>query len=190
MDVSDLAALVETRRRALDRPVVVGISGYGGSGKSTLARALVAALPGAERLRGDDFLDPHRVHERSPDWDGVERERLATEVLRPFRAGEDTRFRRFDWDTGRLRDPEPLPRTDLLVVDVVGLFHPATLPLLDVTVWCDVDLTTATGRGMARDRAAGNDHDLLWRDVWAPNERDFERAFAPRAAADRLVPNP
>lgn len=188
MDVSEIAGLVTSTRRAAGRPVVVGISGYGGSGKSTLARRLVEALPDAVRLRGDDFLDPQRVHRPSGDWDGVERARLVTEVLRPFRESRPSRFRRYDWDLGRLSEPEPVPRTDVLVLDLVGLFHPETLPWLDLTVWCDVDLATATQRGRERDRAAGNDHDRLWSDVWEPNERAFDAAFAPRDVAEVLFP--
>ncbi|GAA3539019.1 uridine kinase [Aeromicrobium flavum] len=188
MDFRELADLVLARRAAADRPIVVGISGYGGSGKSTLARALVEALPDAVRMRGDDFLDPYRSHRHSPDWDGVERERLVAEVLLPFREERPSEFRRFDWDAGALADPKPVPRADVMVVDLVGLFHPDALPALDLTVWCDVDLETATGRGRERDRAAGRDHDQLWAEVWEPNERAFDTAFAPREVAEVRFP--
>lgn len=188
MDPGELVALVGARHAELGRPIIVGISGYGGSGKSTLARALVEALPDAVRMRGDDFLDPVRVHRRSRDWDGVERERLVSEVLRPFREGRPGRFRRFDWDLGELSEPEPVPRAAVLVVDLVGLFHPDTLPWLDLTIWCEVDLATATRRGRERDRTAGNDHDRVWAELWEPNERAFEAAFAPRDVADIRYP--
>lgn len=190
MDLQPAIDLVRRRRREAGRPIVVGVSGYGGAGKSTLARAMVAALPDAVRLRGDDFLEPRRVHRRSSDWDGVDRARLVAEVLHPFRAGVPGTFRRFDWDLGRLTEPEPVPRANVLVVDLIGLFHPDTLPFLDATVWCDVDLEVATQRGRRRDREAGLDHDRVWAEVWARNERDFAARFSPRDVADVLVANP
>jgi len=179
---------IEATAAAAPHPIVVGISGYGGSGKSTLARALVAALPDAVRMRGDDFLDPERSHHRSPDWDGVERDRLRDTVLRPFREGRPSTFQRFDWSRGVIGDPEPVPAAQVMIVDLVGLFHPSVLDDLDVTVWCDIDLETAGERGMARDRSLGRDHDHLWREVWMPNDCDFDVAFAPRSRAMLVVP--
>jgi uridine kinase len=168
-------------------PVVVGLSGWCGAGKSTLARAVVGAVPGSVRLRGDDFLDPVRSHRRSSDWDGVERDRLVRTVLDPFRRSAPGTFRRFDWSTRALGPAEPVPRAAVLVVDLIGMFHPDVLPWLDLAVWCDVDQETAARRGMRRDRALGRDHDRLWREVWVPNDRDFARRFAPAAAADQRV---
>ena len=37
---------------------------------------------------------------------------------------------------------------------------------------------------MRRDRQAGDDHDALWREVWAPTDRAFAERFRPREAAD------
>lgn len=187
LELDELVALVATidaARIRIGRPIVVGISGSGGSGKSTLARALAFAVPGAVRLRGDDFLDPERSHRRSAEWEGVERVRLVDEVLRPFQRGEHGMFRRYDWGMRRLGSPEPVPRGEVLLVDAIGLFHPETVDALDLRIWCDVDLETATERGMARDEALGRRHRELWREVWVPNERDFAARFDPRGAAD------
>jgi uridine kinase len=187
MDESGLIALIDARRASAGRPIVVGVSGYGGSGKSTLTRQLVNRIPGAYRLRGDDFLDPERSHKRSSDWDGVERLRLVEEVLVPIRERRRGSFRRYDWSARQLGELEPLPDVDILVVDLIGLLHPEALDALDLTVWCDVDLQTATQRGQARDAALGRNFEALWRDVWVPNEIEFERLFAPRSHAEVLI---
>lgn len=165
-------------RRAV---VVVGIAGFGGSGKSTLARALQPLLPAA-RVRGDDFLDPIGSREPSDDWAALHRDELAA-VLDALRAARPAAYRPVDWATGG-RSPERLAQpARVQLVDSVGLLHPALLPHLDLAVWVDVPLEVATARGMRRDRAAGNDHDALWRDVWAPTERAFEERYRPRERA-------
>ncbi|GAA5195654.1 phosphoglycerate transporter [Microbacterium jejuense] len=186
MDLDELTGLIESTARAASHPIVVGVSGFAGAGKSTLARALVERLDGAVRLRGDDFLDPTRSHRRSPDWDGVERDRVVAEVLGPFRSGRPGEFRRYDWAARGLGAPEPVPSGRILVLDLIGLFHPDTVPTLDLTVWCDVDLATAQRRGMARDAALGRAHSSLWNEVWVPNDRDFAARYTPRERADVL----
>jgi uridine kinase len=185
-DVQDVVDAIEQRRTELGR-VAVGISGFAGAGKSVLARRVVDSVHDSVRVRGDDFLDPARVHRRSSDWDGVDRERLRSEVLEPFRAGRDVEIRRLDWDTGKLGEPTPLPRASVLVIDAIGIFHPDLLPWFDLTVWVDTDLQLAQQRGMARDRAAGMDHDHLWTDVWAPNDHAFEQVFSPRTHAELVL---
>lgn len=171
----------------LGAPVVVGISGFGGSGKSTLATWLTHSVPGCVRVRGDDFLDPTLSHRRSSDWNGVDRARLTREVLDPFLRGERGQHRPYDWSQRRLADPVPNPEGSVLVVDLVGLFHPEVCDRFAIRVWMDLDLATATMRGLARDAAMGRDHRDLWHDVWVPNEEDFERSFSPRDAATHLL---
>ena len=188
--VPTLSTLIAARRADRGHPIVVGVSGYGGAGKSTLAREVVSAIPESVRMRGDDFLDPVRSHRRSADWDGVERSRLVREVLTPFRTGRSEAFRRFDWNIRALGEVKPVPLGQVMVVDLIGLFHPAGLDSLDLTIWCDVDLATAQSRGMQRDAALGRDHSCPWDDVWVPNQRDFDAHFSPRASAEILVPMP
>ncbi|MBH0008940.1 uridine kinase [Salinibacterium sp. SWN1162] len=166
--------------------IVLGISGFGGAGKSTLARELVSTLANSARIRGDDFLDPSRSHQRSTDWAGVERVRLREEVIDPLRTGRSGSFRRFDWSTRALGDPEPLPVADVVVIDAIGLFHPELAGAFDLTLWVDVSLENATEQGKARDRRLGRDHERLWDEVWVPNERDFVARFDPHSAADLL----
>lgn len=178
--------LIEQRQRDRGRPIVVGVSGFAGSGKSTLVRSLSDAESSVVRLRGDDFLDPALSHRRSSDWAGVDRRRLVDDVLLPFREGRQGTFRRYDWALRALGSPEPVPTGSVLLVDLIGLFHPEALPALDLTIWIDVPLETASQRGMRRDEALGRDHSRLWRDVWIPNEIEFDRNFSPRHNAEVL----
>ncbi|MFT2816118.1 uridine kinase family protein [Leifsonia sp. A12D58] len=172
--------------RSQDSSITVGVSGFGGSGKSTLTRQLTASIEGSARIRGDDFLDPDRSHQRSSDWDGVGRIRLREEVLNPFRQGQPGAFRRFDWGTRQLSAPEAIPTAQVLIVDAIGLFHPDLDGAFDLTIWVDLDLPVATARGKARDHQLGRSHDRLWDEVWVPNERDFFARFNPRPTADCL----
>ena len=172
------------RHRARSTRVVVGISGFGGSGKSTLARRLVDTVPRSVRIRGDDFIAPALARERSADWAAIERMRLRRTVLEPFLSWHPGRFRRYDWGSGVLGPEEPIPEAEVLIVDAVGLFHPDLDGVIDLAVWVDVDLETATERGKQRDRMNGDDNERVWDDVWVPNERDFAARFAPRDRAD------
>lgn len=185
-DISHLRQVIDARRLERGRPIVVGVSGYGGSGKSTLARDVVEGRSAMIRMRGDDFLDPSRSHRRSSDWDGVDRCRLVSEVLAPFREERESTFQRYDWSRRELGEPESVPAGEVLVVDLIGLFHPESLPALDLTIWMDVPLEAARERGMRRDEELGRDHSRLWDEVWVPNEVDFDRNHAPRDSAEIL----
>lgn len=177
--VDEVERLREERSR-----IAVAITGFGGAGKSTLTRALVEAIPESVQLRGDDFLDPERSHRRSSDWDGVERVRMRTEVLEPFRRGDPVSFRPYDWDAGCLGASNTLPSGAVLLVDAIGVLHPDLDGCFDLTVWVATDLVTAGRQGVERDRRNHHDHDRLWAEVWTPNDRDFSAAFAPESAAD------
>ena len=104
----------------------------------------------------------------------------------PFRERRASTFQRFDWAVGRLGAAEAVPTGEVMIVDAIGLFHPEASDALDLTVWCDVDLDTATRRGIQRDTSLGRAHLSLWHDVWVPNERYFVERFEPRARADVL----
>src|SRR5690554_1611685 len=125
--VEQVKALIEGKNKEIGRRVVIGVSGYCGSGKSTLVRSVLDGEPGMVRMRGDDFLDPSRSHHRSSDWDGVERRRLVSEVLLPFREEREAVFRRFDWTRRALGEPEPVPSGEVLLADLIGLSPPEGL---------------------------------------------------------------
>src|SRR5690606_18853160 len=181
--IQAVAAAIEQLRTERKR-IVIGVSGYAGAGKSTLARDLVTHVDASDRIRGDDFLDPARSHQRSSDWDGVDRHRLLQQVIAPFRAGQASSFQRYDWSIGRLAQPEPLPDVGVLIIDCIGLFHPQLQGAFDFSIWVEAEPGVAANRGRERDRSLGRNHDTLWNDVWIPNDRDFDREFNPRQFAD------
>lgn len=137
--------------------MLVGISGFRGAGKSTLVRELLAAIPGSTRVRGSDFTGPSG---------GLDRGRLHTQVLAPFREER----------TGAV-----------LFVDAAELFHPDLSDAFTLRIWVDTPLTVASARGRARDRAFGRDTDALWTRVWAPADFDFAARFSPREHADLRI---
>ncbi len=79
------------------------------------------------------------------------------------------------------------PKGDVVIVDLIGLLHPEIDDVLDLKIWCDVDLATATAWGKARDARFGRAHDRLWDEVWVPNEIDFVGRFDPRRRADVIL---
>ena len=140
--------------------LVVAISGYGGSGKSTFARQLAAGIPGWVILAIDDYYAPIPLPD--DDWAAFDRSQLRSAIERQRESGG----------------------AKLVICEGVGLFHPDSLDLYDITIWVDVDLETATERGMKRDREEYHvDHDRLWREEWVPTEQRFEAKHNPKGRA-------
>lgn len=169
-----------------ERPCIVGVSGYGGSGKTTLATALAQRLD-APVVSIDDF-GTAAVWQRSADWNGIDRARLVRQVLAPVASGrsEITYDRCDDWERWTTR-PVVIQVGRFVVVEGIGLFHPDVLAHIDLRIWVDVDLATATARGVARDQRSGQDTSAAWCEVWVPNEIAFAERFDPRGQADLLV---
>jgi uridine kinase len=164
----DRVQLIEEVRglwESVEKPLVLGISGYGGSGKSTFARQMSVAILGSVIIGVDDYY----VKEKDvldENWDAFDRSLMRAEIDR------------------RLQDIT----VRLIICEGVGIFHPDTVDRFAIKIWVDTDLETATLRGMKRDREEqGNDHDHLWREIWAPVERAFEAKHDPKGRADHFV---
>lgn len=171
--------------KAKNRPAIIAISGFGGSGKSTLAAALKGQLRGAQVITVDDFA-VGRAHERSADWSCYDRQRLQKQVLEPAQQGKPICYQAYDWQHDRLGEWRAVPSSTYLIIEGVGILHPDLLRYYDFKIWVDCRLKTATQRGMKRDRQLGNNHDNLWLNIWAPNDRDFMAKHRPNTVADSI----
>jgi uridine kinase len=183
--IDEIRSAVEEGLRG-DGAGVVAVSGFGGSGKSTLASELGRRL-GAPVVGMDEF-GTAGVFSRSPNWSGLDRGRLVSQVLRPLKDGQllITYDSCDDWDTWHTK-PVTVVVDRALVLEGIGLFHPDLQEFVDFRIWLDVDLDTATRQGTARELAAGRDPGRVWKDVWEPNEADFFAAYSPKAIADLVV---
>jgi phosphoribulokinase len=172
------------------RPLLVGIDGPGGSGKSTLARRLVPRVAGAVVVEGDDFyrdltdddraaLDAASGYDRYFDW-----QRLREQVLLPVRQGRPVlRYRRYDWEHGRLGDWVERPMPPVVVLEGVYTLRPQLADLVDLKVF--VTTGEATRRRRQVDRGE-NPH--AWIDRWMAAEDHYARLVHPERTADLVVP--
>lgn len=181
----DFAQLCEQIEKAAhgDAPVIVAVGGFGGSGKSTLTRQLSRRFDSAV-ISGDDFTVGRQVG-RSDDWASIDRNRLVEQVLSPVTRGESAKYQRYDWPTDELADWIEVPPVRVLFVEGIGIIHPDLLEYFALSVWVDCSLEVAAERGRYRDKEIYKvDHDDLWRDTWAPNDRDYFDRFRPDQLAD------
>ncbi|MGC4047503.1 MAG: hypothetical protein QM758_27220 [Armatimonas sp.] len=161
---------------------MIGISGFGGAGKSTLAGQLGTAI-NAPVVSIDCFWLPER-DVLGDDWPCFDRERLAREVLLPWRAGQEVRYQMGDDREADHGGWRTVPLCSRLIIEGCSVFHPVLLPLLDFKIWLEVPLEIATARGIARDSAQfGVDMTSHWKERWEPNERAFLERFQPQEAS-------
>lgn len=189
-DVAVLSARASALSRELARAALIGVSGFGGSGKSTLAEALHESLPGSVAVPGDEFLRDRPPQDRSDDWAAVDRERLLEQVLAPVRRGEAPHYQTYDRQA-RALGPRVRSPGSPVIVEGLGLFHPAIVQLFDLRIWVDVDLASATAQGKWRDKNVYlNAQTQLWDTVWMPTDEAFFARYRPDVAADvRYAPH-
>ncbi|HEX4019150.1 MAG TPA: hypothetical protein VHX15_20610 [Frankiaceae bacterium] len=190
VNIADHVARILERLEAMERPsgiVIVGVSGFGGSGKSTLAAALADVLK-ASTVSTDEFAT-ESVMRQSDDWNGIDRARLARQVLDPLHRGERriTYDSSGDWQAWTAESKTLELEGDYFIAEGVGLFHPDVLPFFNLTVWIDIDPEESIRRGLARDGRAGHDDRSIWKEVWAPNDQRFFDRFHPKSRADMVV---
>jgi uridine kinase len=163
---------------------VVAINGRSGSGKTTVAQRLEDALPAATLLSTDDIA----WHESMFDWANI----AVSEVLAPFRSGQEVHYRPPAWDRHSRPGHVGIPPTSrFLLLEGVGASQRALSDVLDVTIWVQSDFEVAEQRGIARDVASGVNGDetqsiAFWHS-WIAQEIPFLERDRPWERADVIV---
>ncbi|WP_255558942.1 ATP-binding protein [Salinibacterium sp. M195] len=144
------------------------IDGRSGSGKTELGRAIAAAWPQVQLVKLDDLY---------PGWDGLDAaSALVPEILTSLR------WQEWNWATGAPGPWRELDRERPIVIEGVGALSRASAPLVDHTIWVDLDDATRKKRALARD---GDTYAPHW-ERWARQERQFISRENPRSLADEV----
>ena len=163
-------------KRAQGRRLLVTLDGPCASGKTTLAGALAAVL-GAAVVHTDDFVVPHafKTPERlSLPGGNCDAERLAREVVVPWKEKGAATVIRYDCHGDRMLPGEPIGGEDVLILE--GSY--CNLPLIrqhaDVRLFAD----TPTGTRMGRLRRRESPESLArFMSRWIPLEEAYFSAF-------------
>ncbi len=167
----------------------MGIDGPSGAGKSTLVRELTLLRDDVAIIEGDDFYRPLTESTREAltpleavdllfDW-----ERLRDEALAPLLRGEDARFRRYDWEAGRMGEGvATVPAAGVVLVEGCYVARPALRGYLDLIVVVNAPRELCIERQLAR----GEDTAETIARRRAAEDWYFERQD-PRRVADLVI---
>lgn len=190
--VVPVAALAEQLMAAAGaperRPRIIAIDGRGGAGKTRLAERLAAGVPRSGTVHTDDLAWHHSFF----GWTAM----LAEHVLEPLRRGEAVDLRPPAWvERGRPGSITVPGGLDAVWVEGTGIVRRRLAPLLDASVWMQVDRHEAEGRLLARDGSSPAQLQLIadWDREERPlllAEQPWAHATVVVAAGSTLVPTP
>ena len=171
-----LGKIQEVLKAAGDRRLLITLDGPCASGKTTLARQLAQAL-GAEVVHTDDYVIPHvqKTPERlSIPGGNCDAERLAKEVVVPFKSGRPVQTRRYDCRRDALLPEETLPETRILILEGSYCNLPVLREQADVRLFLDTPWETREARLRERESAASL---RMFHERWIPLENAYFEAY-------------
>ena len=167
----------------LEKPAIIGISGFGESGKSTLAKDLANQLK--TTYIGIDSFFKSKDHSEYQLWDIFDFKRLEIEVLKPYLSGDlNISYGEFDWEKNKVLSKSVIITNGLLIIEGVGIFRPEIREYFSCPIWIDCPLDVATERGKRRDKEEyGISQDENWDGIWKRNDIQCFNEFSPKRKA-------
>jgi len=171
----------------LEKPAIIGISGFGGSGKSTLAKKLALQLK-ASCIGIDSFCKSTKSIEYQ-FWDIFDFTRLRVEVLEPyFSEVSKISYGEFNWEENKVTNKSTIPTNELLIIEGVGIFRPEIIKYFTYSIWIDCSIDIAIERGKKRDKEEyGVNQDNNWDGIWKRNDLQCYYEFSPIKKADSII---
>ena len=170
------AVQVIAEKSAGGRRLLITLDGPCASGKTTLARHLAAVFRG-ETMHTDDFVIPHAM--KTPERLAVpggncDAERLAVEVVIPFKLGSPVKYRIYDFRHDVLLPEQQLPDTQILILEGSYCNLPAIRKHADVRLFLDTPPDIREARLHARESAASLQQ---FYQRWIPLENAYFEAY-------------
>ena len=175
--------------RSMQRPTLVGISGFGGAGKTTWANEMGSKLA-APVISVDEFMkDKNRTDYKA--WESMDFNRLEKEVVLPFMRGENPIvYGHYDWGANRVAKDVSVEHDGILIIEGVGLFRPTLNKYFSYKIWIACNPDEAARRGKKRDREVHkNPQDDRWDGDWQRMDKEYQDDYRPDKAADAIVLN-
>lgn len=175
MALAEALPAIARAQAGTDR-LLVTLDGPCASGKTTLARSLAQMLR-APVVHTDEFVIPHA--RKSPERLAIpggncDAERLAAEVLSPWKRGEPVRFRRYDCRADAMLLAESMPPARALILEGSYCNVPALRAFADVRLFLDVPWPVREARLRARETSG---YLQSFYDRWIPLENAYFTAY-------------
>ena len=168
------------------RRLLVTLDGPCASGKTTLAQKLSQVFQG-EVIHTDDYVVPHAL--KTPERLAVpggncDAERLAGEVVIPFKSGDPVKYRRYDCRKDVLQPEEQLPDTQVLILEGSYCNLPGIREYADVRLFLDTPWEIRKARLLERESAASLQR---FYDRWIPLENAYFEAYRLPGEGDIVI---
>ena len=164
------------RKKANTERVLITLDGPCASGKTTLAGHLAHVFESAV-VHTDDYVIPHaqKTAERLAVPGGnCDVERLAGEVVQPWKQGLPVHYRRYDCRGDRLLPPAELPPGSILILEGSYCNLPGIRKYADIRLFLDAAWETRYARLLQRESAASLEQ---FEKRWIPLENAYFSAF-------------